>query len=56
VGHFFVKILAKNEAARQFFAKHGFSQEGGVDAFSEVKMQLMADQLPRTNLDIVRQS
>lgn len=54
VGHFFVKILAKNDAARRFFSKHGFSQEGEVDAFQEVKMALKADQLPRTQLEIIR--
>lgn len=54
VCHFFVKILAKNEPARRFFAKHGFLQEGAEDVFGEVKMKKSADSLPRTDLTIVR--
>lgn len=53
VGHFFVKVLAKNRQALAFFRKHGFKDEGGVDAFGEVKLTLATDALPRTLLKIV---
>lgn len=54
VGHFFVKVLAKNQQALAFFRKHGFTEEGGVDAFGEVKLTLAADALPRTQLNITQ--
>lgn len=54
VGHFFVKVLAKNSQALAFFRKHGFKDgEAGVDAFGEVRLALAADALPRTLLHIV---
>lgn len=54
VNHFYVKVLAKNEPALKFFAKHGFKQEGSVDAFGEIRMGLATDSLPRTELTIVK--
>lgn len=54
VGKFFVKVLSKNQTARNFFGKHGFRQKGDVDAFGEVLLEISADSLPRTELQVVQ--